>query len=211
MKTEELIRALTADGIRPVRPVGHTLLSALAAGSLVSIALFAAILHPRADVGQAFLAPAFEFKLLVLLCLMVASTGFLIRAALPHPGSGHNWLLLSTPLLMLTGIAAELAAVPMDLWERRWLGHNAAHCLSIVPLLSIPTLVFLFIALRGAAPARPWLAGAIAGLVSGGVGGFLYALTCPDDSPLFVATWYSIAIGMVAGAAATAGSRWLQW
>jgi hypothetical protein len=39
----------------------------------------------------------------------------------------------------------------------------------------------------------------------------LYALTCPDDSPLFVATWYSIAIAVVAGGAAWVGNRLLRW
>ena len=53
-------------------------------------------------------------------------------------------------------------------------------------------------------------AGAMAGLVSGAVGATLYALTCPDDSTLFVATWYSIAIIAVTAASAYLGSRILD-
>jgi len=58
---------------------------------------------------------------------------------------------------------------------------------------------------------NPGVAGATAGLVAGGVGSMLYALTCPDDSPLFVATWYSIAVAVVAGGAAWVGNRLLRW
>jgi hypothetical protein len=58
---------------------------------------------------------------------------------------------------------------------------------------------------------KPVLAGATAGLVASGVGSMLYALTCPDDSPLFVATWYSIAILLVTSVAAGVGRRLLRW
>jgi len=211
MKTEELIRVLAADGVRPVTPIGVTLSRALALGGVLSIALFAAILHPRADIGHAILTTAFKFKLLVVICVAVASAIFLPSAAVPAGTHPRKWLLLLGPLLVVAGVMVELATAPADAWERRWLGHNAMHCLSLVPLLSLPPLVCLLLALRRAAPSRPWLAGAAAGLLSGGIGGTLYALTCPDDSPLFVATWYSIAIGAVALVAAVAGGRWLRW
>jgi len=38
---------------------------------------------------------------------------------------------------------------------------------------------------------------AAAGLVAGGLSAALYATHCTDDSPLFVATWYTIAIAAV--------------
>jgi len=211
MKTEDLIRVLTADGARPVTPIGYTLLRALALGTVLSTALFCVILHPRADIGGAILTAAFQFKLLVVVCVTVASAAFLGHAALPAGTAERRWLLLLGPLLVSAGVIVELATVPVDAWGRRWIGHNAAHCLSLIPLLSVPALACLFVALRRAAPRRPWLAGAAAGLLSAGVGAVLYALTCPDDSPLFVATWYSIAIGAVAGISAIAGSRWLRW
>jgi hypothetical protein len=211
MKTEELIRVLAADGGRPVIPIGHTLLRALDLGALLSTALFAVILHPRADIGRAILTVAFDFKVLVVVCLTVGSAVFLAYAALPASAGERQWLLWLAPMLLAAGVAVELATAPADSWARRWLGHNATHCLSLVPLLSLPSLPCLFYALRRAAPLRPSLAGAAAGLLSGGVGAILYALTCPDDSPLFIATWYSIAIAAVAGVSAIVGSRWLRW
>jgi len=39
----------------------------------------------------------------------------------------------------------------------------------------------------------------------------LYATHCPDDSPLFVATWYVLAILVVMAVGAIAGSQFLRW
>jgi hypothetical protein len=211
MKTEELIRALAADGSRPVTPIGRTLLRALGVGALLSITLFLLVLHPRSDIGRALLTLPFDFKLAVVACLAVASAVFLSYAALPAASAGQRWLLYLAPVSLAAGVLVELATTPAGSWSERLIGHNAVHCLSLIPLLSMPSLACLFFALRRAAPLRPPLAGAAAGLVSGGVGATLYALTCPDDSPLFVATWYTIAIGVVATASALGGSRWLRW
>jgi hypothetical protein len=211
MKTEELIRVLAADGTRPVTPIGSTLVRALAVGALLSTVLFLLILHPRADIPRAVLTVAFDFKLLVMVCVTVASAAFLMYAALPAPAAERRWLLWLGPLLLAIGVLVELYTVPVGFWARRWIGHNAVHCLSLIPILSLPSLPCLFFALRRAAPLRPSLAGAAAGLLSAGIGAILYALTCPDDSPLFVATWYSIAIGAVAALSAIVGRRWLRW
>jgi hypothetical protein len=89
-------------------------------------------------------------------------------------------------------------------------GHNAKHCLSLIPMLSVAPATCLLLALRHGAPARPGLAGAIAGLVAGAFGASLYALTCPDDSALFVATWYTIAIAVVTAVSSFIGARLLR-
>ena len=39
----------------------------------------------------------------------------------------------------------------------------------------------------------------------------LYATNCTDDSPLFVAFWYSLATLIVMAAGALAGRRLLRW
>jgi hypothetical protein len=72
-------------------------------------------------------------------------------------------------------------------------------------------MLAFFAALRNAAPANPGLAGAIAGLASAGIAATLYASHCVDDSPLFVMTWYSLAIGVVTLIGYFAGRRWLAW
>ena len=71
-------------------------------------------------------------------------------------------------------------------------------------LVEAPLCLF---ALRRGAPSRPTVAGAFAGLLSAGLAATLYAAHCTDDSPMFVATWYSLAAVIVAAIGAFAGSR----
>jgi hypothetical protein len=78
-------------------------------------------------------------------------------------------------------------------------------------VLSVAPLVALLAAMRAGAPRSPAMAGAVAGLLAGGLGAVLYAIHCPDDSPLFVGLWYVPAIALVVLAGAAAGSRALRW
>jgi hypothetical protein len=55
------------------------------------------------------------------------------------------------------------------------------------------------------------MAGAAAGFAAGAIAAAIYAWHCPDDSPLFLATWYTIGIAIVTGAGALLGRRWLRW
>lgn len=93
----------------------------------------------------------------------------------------------------------------------RLVGHNSMLCVSAIPVLSLPLLAAALFGLRHGAPSRPALAGAIAGLVSAGLAATLYAAHCTDDSPLFVATWYTIAALVVAGLGAGIGARVLRY
>jgi hypothetical protein len=77
--------------------------------------------------------------------------------------------------------------------------------------LSAPILLAALIALRHGASTRPAFTGAVAGLLAGGLGAAVYASYCPEDSALFLATWYSLAIAIVAIAGAAIGSRALRW
>ena len=67
------------------------------------------------------------------------------------------------------------------------------------------------LALRAGAPASPALAGAMAGLLAAACGATLYAFHCFDDSPLFVATWYTLAALPVVIVGAVAGHRLMRW
>ncbi len=84
-------------------------------------------------------------------------------------------------------------------------------CLESIPFLAAAPLVAVLLALRQGAPEHPALAGAAAGLFAGAIGAAFYATHCPDDSPLFVAAWYTLGITIVIGIGALAGSRVLRW
>jgi hypothetical protein len=93
----------------------------------------------------------------------------------------------------------------------RLIGNNTRASKMAIPLLALPLLAAALIGLRHGAPARPAVAGAVAGLLSAGLAATLYASHCTDDSPLFVVTWYSIATALVAAVGALAGSRVLRF
>lgn len=211
MKTEDLIRALALDAAQPVVTVGRLVAVAVSAGAAASLLLFTAALQPRPDIAAALYSPGFCLKMAAAACLALTAITLLGEVARPLPCRRSLRVLTLAPLLLVLGVAIELILVPSETWHARLIGRNAAHCLALIPLLSASPALCLFLALRRAAPARPGLAGIIVGLVAGGIGAILYALTCPDDSPLFVAAWYSFAIVIVCGACFIAGRRWLRW
>lgn len=93
----------------------------------------------------------------------------------------------------------------------RLIGKNSMACMTAIPAMSLPLLVGALYGLRQGAPARPAVAGAVAGLLSAGLAATVYASHCTDDSPLFVATWYTLATAIVASVGALMGKRALRY
>jgi hypothetical protein len=213
MKTDDLIRALAADGDSATSSIGRLVGIRLLPAVGVAIGIYFAVLGVRPHLLTAIDSdPRVAFKIglmVVLLCLSVPVT---LRLAKPAAGPGAAAVaLISVPALLLLAVAYECFAFPEADWWHRWMGHNAALCLLSIPLLSLAPLCALLLALRYGAPSRPALSGAAAGLLAGAIGTTLYATHCPDDSPLFVATWYSIGIAIVAGAGTVIGACVLRW
>jgi hypothetical protein len=209
MKTDELIRALTADGT--VAPRASRMLPlSLGIGLAISALIFVVALGPRPDIAQAAESVRFLFK--PFLMLVLASTAWMVLSRLIEPGApARTWTLAIIPAVLVLALAAELMSVPRGQWERAMIGDNWYLCLALIPLLSFAPAVALLLALRHGAATHPAAAGAIAGLVASGLGAALYAVNCTDDSPLFVAVWYSLAIGLVCLISAYAGGRLLRW
>jgi hypothetical protein len=124
---------------------------------------------------------------------------------------GWGWLLIAPLVVLAGGIMAEMMLPQRAPMMTRLVGHNSMLCLSAIPVLSLPILAAALLGLRHGAPSRPAVAGAIAGLVSAGLAATLYASHCVDDSPLFVATWYTVAALIVAGLGALIGARVLRY
>jgi hypothetical protein len=212
MKTEDLVRALTADA-RQASPEFDRVVYLALAGAVVTTAIaFAQLLGVRPDFTAAIATPRFALKIAVVVLLGVSAAALLLRAG--RPGAEFwRWLLVAAfaaaPLAI--GVASELIVLPSSEWPAKLRGSNALFCLTVIPALSLIPLGIAFAALRYGAPTRPALAGAIAGLAASGIGATFYALNCDNDSPLFVATWYTLAIGMVVGTGALAGSNLLRW
>jgi hypothetical protein len=210
MKTDALIRALAADQAIRAASVERYFAPLLAAALVASLLLFAFILGPRADIASAAQEPRFLFKFVVTLTLAASAGALLLYLARPAAPLRLAWL-SAAPLLLAAAVLLELALVPVSSWTTKLVGTNWYICLTMVPLLSLPLLAAALATLRHGAPTRPMLSGAAAGLFAGGLAATIYAAHCTDDSPLFVATWYTIAIGIVATAGALIGRQLLRW
>jgi hypothetical protein len=212
METDQLIRTLAADNALPARPVGFVLALALLAAAPVSVAMFFAGLGVRPDVMTAMHNPFFDLKFVVTLALAIPAIAISLHLSRPEASlRGWAWLLLIPAGLLVAGISGEMMMPQRLPMMTRLIGSNSRLCLTAIPLISLPLLTAALIGLRHGAPSRPAVAGAIAGLLSAGLAATLYASHCTDDSPLFVATWYSIATALVTSIGALAGSRMLRF
>lgn len=212
MDTDQLIRTLAADNAYRSKPVGVTLTLALLAASPVSIAIFASALGVRPDVMTAMHNPFFDLKFAVTLALAISAIALGLHLSRPEASpKGWIWLLAVPVVLVGGGIVAEMMLPQRLPMLTRLIGHNAPICLSAIPAMSLPLLAASLYGLRHGAPTRPALAGAVAGLMSAGLAATLYASHCTDDSPLFVATWYTLATAFVAAIGALVGSRVLRY
>jgi hypothetical protein len=171
-----------------------------------------ATIGPREDIMLAATTVRFLFKFVVTIALAASAAVVLDRVARPGASRPAQWLwLLLAPVLLAAAIGLELAAQPQEQWSMLTTGKNNLVCLTYVPLIGIAPLAVMILALRRAAPTRPMLAGVIAGLVAGGIAATFYAAHCTDDSPLFVATWYTLAIAILATLGGVAGRLFARW
>ncbi|AZO11339.1 MULTISPECIES: NrsF family protein [unclassified Mesorhizobium] len=212
MRTEDLIRALDADARSKAMPLNAAWLLALAGAAVIAAAAFWMTIGPRPD----FMAAAHTMRFLAkfVFTIVLAAAAFALSRALSTPGASTRramaWM-VAAPLLVVVAVVLELLAVPEAEWGRRLVGSNMMICMAFIPLIGVgPLAIFLWM-LRYGAPARPVLAGAVAGLLAGGLAATFYAAHCFDDSPLFVATWYTIAIAFLAALGAIGGRFFVRW
>ena len=211
MQTDDLIQLLTKDA--PVkRRFNHVFVTTIAVSLLVSFVLLLITLGLRQNLLQAAQTPRVAFK--IGLAVLLAITGSHLALRIGKPGVPLRPALLALALpaaALVIGVVSELSVVPAAQWEQSLVGRYPAACVFFVSLLSLAPLTGLIYALRQAAPENPAKAGAVAGLASGALAACIYALHCPDDSPLFVATWYTTGIALVTLAGVLLGRRLLRW
>ena len=212
MDTDQLIRTLAEDNTHRTRPVGFALMLSLVAAAPVSLLMFFTELGIRPDVMTAMRNPFFDLKFAVTLALAIAAIAVSLHLSRPEASlRGFGWLLLIPAGLMTAGIGGEMMMPQRLPMMTRLVGSNSRICMMAIPLMSLPLLVAALFGLRHGAPTRPAVAGAIAGMVSAGLAATLYASHCTDDSPLFVATWYTLATALVTAIGALAGAKLLRF
>ncbi|WP_137390177.1 NrsF family protein [Rhodoligotrophos defluvii] len=212
MDTNELIQTLATNARPRAVSFSATWWGGAAIAAAIAAGVFLATLGPRPDIAIALGTVRFLFKLVVTGTL--AATAFAFVRMLSQPGEPWRRVLpylAAAPALLAGAVMAELIVLPPEAWQAAMIGTNSRVCLVYVPLIGIgPLAVFMFV-LRHGAPTRPALAGAAAGLAAGGLAAAFYAAHCPDDSPLFLAAWYTIAIAGLAFLGAAAANRLARW
>jgi hypothetical protein len=212
MKTDALIKAIAEDGATRSPSVAARMALALAIAAGISGALFMLTLGARPDIDGAAHTWRFVAKVVIVLACLVAAWRATAQLARPEADRRRVLAVLLLPAaLLVLAIGWELVTSPAETWAARAVGTNSMLCLVSITLLSVAPLLAVMTALRAGAPRSPTLAGALAGLLAGSLAATLYALHCFDDSPLFVALWYSLAIALVVLVGAAAGARALRW
>jgi hypothetical protein len=212
MKTDDLIRAMTSDLAPPGPSIETRFAVAFLPGVLVALALFAVTLGPRGDLALVAGDMRFLFKFVVTLLLALCSALLVWRLVRPGaPARLQIAVLGFVPLVLTAGVLVELFVLPAGSWCPKLIGSNGLVCLVSIPFFALPMLIAVILALRQGAPTRPTLTGVVAGLFAGGFAAAIYAAHCPDDSPLFVALWYSLGIAIVALVGGLVGRLALRW
>ncbi len=210
METRKLIGAISADAARSRLSMRKTWLFAGVLSVAMAALAFFTMLGVRPDFAEAVVRLRFLLKFVMTIALALAASAILVRLTRPADKPFTAWLYLA-PALLFCDVAVEMASVPSVRWSARLVGTNSVKCLTFIPLIGIGPLVVLLAAVRHGASTRPTYSGAIAGILAGGLAASLYAAHCPDDSSLFVATWYTIAIVCLGFVGALAGARVTLW
>jgi hypothetical protein len=211
MKTDELIQAMAADRERPW-PLALVLPAAVLLAALAVAAVFLPLLGARPDLGAALTRLPVVVKQAFPPLLALAAGGAALRLARPGLSLGRWALALAAvPAVLLFSVLAELLVLPRAAWMPALMGQTNRQCLLLIGLMSLPLLAAVLWALRGGASTRPGWSGALAGLLSGSAATTVYAVHCTEDSPLFWAVWYVLAILGATALGALLGARLLRW
>lgn len=212
MKTDDLIRLIAADTTAPRPDLRLRLIAGGLAGAAVAVGVLLFSHGLRPDLASALLTWRMAAKFALALTLAATGAALGLRLARPVQSGNGAWLILvPAPLLLAAACIYELSATPPDAWMQQAIGLHPLACLVSIPLISTLPLAGVLWALREGAPAIPAQAGAAAGAMAAGIGAAVYALHCPDDSPLFLAIWYVLAAALVVIAGRASGSKLLRW
>ena len=213
MKTDDLIEMLaTGPDVAVTRvPAGRNVLLVLAA-LLLSGVIMAITLGVLPNLMQALTLPAFWLK--VVFSAALAAAGWLAARRLSAPGASTSMLplLAGAPVALIWLVAAVLLAqaAPEARAELFW-GSTWRYCPVLITIMSLPVFAATLSIMRQLAPTRLRLAGAAAGLASGGAAAAVYCLHCPEMSAAFVGFWYLLGMLVPTAIGALIGPRVLAW
>jgi hypothetical protein len=184
---------------------------AIIAGFAGSLALLLIALGIRPDIIAALATWHFDLKWVVTLALTIAANWVALQLSKPTAKLPYAARPLLVPAgILIAAIVSELVTIPSSAWLAR-IGMNGSMCVANILFLSALPFAALLFALREGAPESPAFAGAAAGLLAGALAATAYVLHCTEDSPLFVAVWYTLAISLVTLVGLFLGRHVLRW
>lgn len=209
MRTDDLITLLAKDAATlPLRPATDLMrwlpLAVFATGGVLLGTLG---LRPNLSSSAVFMPTVVKVMFGVLLAAL-AGYGAL-HLTRPESKAGMPVAILAT--------TAGIFVITILLRDGSWLTGAAARwpsvlrCLTFVPLLAAMPLAAFIFAMKQGAVTQPRVAGAMAGVASAGLAIVVYGLNCTEDSPLFLALWYSAATMVTAMIGAVTARRVLVW
>ncbi|MBB3196487.1 DUF1109 domain-containing protein [Roseateles terrae] len=213
MKTDDLVAMLAAEAgaadrsAPPRRYAAAMLISLLGATALMLV-----LLGLRADLAAVAITPRFWLKVAFPALLAIGAGQMMLRLARPGLPLGRGWLFIVAPLAALwLGAIGTLVLSPVDQWQALLLGLSWRSCPFNIAVLSAPGFLALFWAVRGMAPTRLRLTGAVIGLLAGASATTVYCLHCPEMQLPFWAIWYVAGLLIPTGLGALMGPKWLRW
>lgn len=213
MRTDDLIAMLSAN-IDAVdrRQMARTMGRAVAVGTLVTLGVGLVVLGARSGIASNNALVFVVVKLAFAITIAALALFYLIRSARPGSDQRGSVSLVLLPFAGIVGLAAvSLANTPENRWPAMLTGDDWLECLLSIPIIAIVPFALVIWAVRQAAPTHLGRAGALAGLLAGGLSAAGYALHCTDDSLPFVAIWYGGTIILCTLAGGVLGPRLLRW
>jgi len=213
MKTDDLVAMLSAN-VEPVERglVGRAISIAVTAGAVIALGLMLVGLGVRADLTTTHAVVFLLLKVVFALLVVGVAVRYLARLARPGAPQGISPFTIAVPFAAIALLGAiSLVGEPSSHWNRMILGDEWLECLLSIPIIAIVPFAVTIFAVRRGAPTNLVRAGAVAGLVAGGISAMAYALHCTVDSLPFVAVWYGGTIVLCTLAGAALGPRLLRW
>jgi hypothetical protein len=211
MKTDDLIRTLAADTVRPMDPRAVLMLGLVPSLALAVLAVWLG-LGFRSDLAAALTSPVSLARMVLTGLLGIAAARLALLLARPEGAAvARLWPLAAVAAAALGLLVWAYVTTPAEARQMAMVGKTMTTCLVTIPLLSILPVGCVLYVLRQGATTAPARAGFVAGLAGAGLSAMVYALHCTEDSPLFYVTWYGLAIMGVAILSSVIGARSLRW
>lgn len=213
MRTDDLVDLL-ATGIAPVKRgvSAQRFAISLPIAAIGATLLMIAVFGIRPDLAVVARTALFWEKLAFPLCIAMGALIGATRLARPTGRVAIGWPIMGAPVVLvwIAGLVIVGTVAPHDRLAVV-LGQSWKSCPFNIVLLSLPGFAAIFWAIKGLAPTRLGLTGAVAGLLASSIGTVAYCFHCPEMSPAFWSVWYVLGMALPAALGAVLGPRLLRW